>query len=118
MVEGGAMTPAEINRAIADHLGWKQVEVYEWTTDGKTRPPKQWYEESDLPNYTRDLNAMHEAETIMTTDKDLLEYFNHLSQFVPPEGRSIRDSMDIVCATAAQRAEAFLRTVGKWKGEQ
>jgi hypothetical protein len=58
-------------------------------------------------NYCTDLNAMHEAENVLTrqqTDK----YVTTLCLEVQPEP-SLHN------ATARQRAEAFLRTLGKWE---
>lgn len=81
-----------------------------------------------LPDYLNDLNAMHEAEKRLTGDI-FSKWAQHLVNIV------IRDTagpeLDIadvsspveMCghiarATAAQRAEAFLRTIGKWKNEK
>lgn len=58
-----------------------------------------------LPNYTTDLNAMHEAEKTLTPIQ-ATTYFVMLDELL--EDR-------VVFATAAQRAEAFLRTIGKWE---
>jgi hypothetical protein len=62
---------------------------------------KQWY-----PNFATDLNAMHEAEN---TIKGVLmyDYAAHIS--------SRHDYDELLTATARQRAEAFLRTLGKWE---
>jgi hypothetical protein len=65
-----------------------------------------------LPNYCNDLNAMHEAEkTLSCNDKQ--KYLDILAD-APREDIYITCA-DSVFATAAQRAEAFLRTVGRWK---
>jgi EAL domain-containing protein (putative c-di-GMP-specific phosphodiesterase class I) len=62
----------------------------------------------DLPNYLNDLNAMHEAEKVLLLRQQadyhwLLEEVTDSKEFLQ------------VHATAAQRAEAFLRTLGKWE---
>jgi hypothetical protein len=86
------MSNDEINQAIADH-----VDVW-------------------LP-YSHDLNAMHDAENFLfpvtvsdlyTPDlvKEYAAYLPHMCIGHP--GGAMR-------ATARQRAEAFLRTIGKWK---
>lgn len=56
-----------------------------------------------LPNYLHDLNTMHEAEKLIM-DESSITYFEHLNRISCPWH-----------ATAAQRAEAFLKTIGKWK---
>lgn len=70
-----------------------------------------------LPDYLHDLNAIHEAEEVIPDDKQAsyAHELANLSQSVgwlPESGTSI---FRLVRATAAQRAEAFLRTIGKWK---
>lgn len=51
-----------------------------------------------LPDYTKDLNAMHEAEeTVKNVWGKYVKRLNAIS--------------DPACATASQRAEAFLRTL-------
>ena len=59
-----------------------------------------------LPDYLHDLNSMHEAERILVNQFDTKweTYWRHLQHVMPHP----------MFATAAQRAEAFLRTVGKW----
>ena len=57
------------------------------------------------PNYLKDLNAMHDAENSLTTSQMTI-----MSQYLHR-----RLGMLWGFATASQRAEAFLRTVGKWK---
>jgi hypothetical protein len=69
-----------------------------------------------IPDYLNDLNAMHEAEKVLTNEQDL-EYSEALEQVV--EGRFVTNNAEdmrrLRSATAPQRAEAFLRTIGKWK---
>lgn len=77
------------------------------------------------PNYHGDLNAMHEAEGAIVppeewTDEDLTQWGKYhrilnriaLNTCADGVGRDQR----LIRATAAQRAEAFLRAVGKWEG--
>ena len=60
----------------------------------------------DCPDYLADLNAMHEAEVFIRKDHDVYGlYLSHLNR-TAPECR--------VHATPAQKAEAFLRAIGKW----
>jgi len=55
-------------------------------------------------DYCTDLNAMHEAEKTLTS-MQLLDYIAFLFDA----------TYEAVLATARQRAEAFLRTLGKWE---
>jgi len=64
-----------------------------------------------LPDYLTDLNAMHGAEKVLTAGQryiytDNLWRLTHHAKIFPS-----------VHATAAQRAEAFLRTIGKWEDD-
>jgi hypothetical protein len=70
-----------------------------------------------IPDYLNDLNAMHEAEKVL----ELTQYWHyadiHIRDVVMRDnrGRSPAAQTSYACATAAQRAEAFLRTIGKWE---
>jgi hypothetical protein len=78
-----------------------------------------------VPDYLHDLNAMHKAEEVlpdMASDddgRDQLGYMETLADTLLAKWSS-NNSADmwlITHATAAQRAEAFLRTIGKWEGQ-
>ena len=95
------MTPEQINIAIAEACGWKP----HYSMDGfGEHPVYAPHHMQRLPNYTTDLNAMHEAEK-------MLDYRQRCDY---------EETLQLICnyrhtfATAAQRAEAFLKTIGKW----
>ena len=72
-----------------------------------------------IPNYGEDLNAMHEVEKVLKYEPD---YILHLVQLLDvPDGRGDWDDEElwasVVMATATQRREAFVRTIGKWEEE-
>ena len=62
----------------------------------------------DRPDYLNDLNAMHEAEKVLTNEH-WETYAGHLAELHQPLA-----SFRFLHATAAQRAEAFLRTLNLW----
>ena len=107
------MTDQQINAAIAEACGWKAVCVqgdsgfYKGFDNGAELRP-------DLPDYCADLNAMHEAEKYIP-DSFAHVYGNKLGMVT-----DVEDSLclSFYCATARQRAEAFLRTLGKWEKEE
>lgn len=71
----------------------------------------------DLPDYLNDLNAMHEAEKVLT-DEEYWDYSVKLETLYATSGSPknvIVDERKIISSTAAQRAEAFLRTLGRWE---
>ncbi len=100
------MTPEQkqqLRIAIAKALGWKPDEHgYGWLS------PNGYYEQ--VPDYTNCLNAMHEAEkSLRGTDE---QYYND-----PIVNRRLKEYQYFLMktygasATAAQRAEAFCRTL-------
>lgn len=118
------MTDSEINIAIAKACGW----TFAWPTTGPSAAnksehvnrcswsrPNGWKLER-LPNYCHDLNAMHEAEAMITVG-EIGRWLSNISNLVMPQSRY--HPMDLqwwsVRATARQRAEAFLRVKGLWK---
>lgn len=74
---------------------------------GASAPDKCWYFTHQLPDYLSDLNAMHEAEKILNTNQ-AADYCELLRPIICGCWR-------LVHATAAQRAEAFLKTLGLWE---
>jgi len=92
------MTEQQINRAIAeacDIVGTNKHGAVYKTPDG-------WV--VDCPQFASDLNAMHEAEKHLPIKKILI-YFKKLEKSTPYW----------FMATARERAEAFLRALGKWE---
>ena len=99
------MTNDQINAAIANALGWRVEDgVYMWTEHGidKTAPLSMW-------DWCNDLNAMHEAEDELSGN----QYMVYALMLDAVEG-----SLFGIRATARQRAEAFLKTLGKWEEVQ
>lgn len=83
---------------------------------GAKRNESRWIE---VPYYLSDLNAMHEAEKTL---KDWNKYVCMIAKVIVGDTRPKASGNDyhvatsvIIHATAAQRAEAFLRTIGKWE---
>jgi len=124
------VTDLEINEAIADHVGlsWYAVEKSGWYyRSGGHGYTNQIYEAGrytkddamkelckgepmsvvriPVPDFVNDLNAMHEAENSLTTSQ-----MTTMSQYLHRQLGMLWGF-----ATASQRADSFLRTVGKWK---
>lgn len=89
--------------AIAEFCGWEHMVTIpapwwaNWRCDNKFR--------KEIPDYLNDLLAMADAEK-MLTEKERAKYRNYLLD---------RLQTNWGFATAAQRAEAFLRTIEKWE---
>ena len=103
------MSPEAQRIAIAEACGYKRLTQHEavWSHKGS-----KIYTAGNLPNYLADLNAMRDAEMVLAPDQitDYLEWLGMCS------GDDAHQVWAYVHATAAQRAEAFLRTIGKWEG--
>lgn len=102
------MTDQQINAAIAEACWWTEIDGLsaKWLMG---KPPQKLCSFNYIPNYCTDLNAMHEAEEHL--DGDL--WIGYMTTLADIEG-----SLFGIRATARQRAEAFLRTLGKWKEVQ
>lgn len=103
------MNDSQINIAIAEACGI--VDVDQWGPLYKTA--SGWVR--DCPDYANDLNAMHEAEKVLTKTK-LQTYLDFLAD--APRDHVHKTWTTSVFATARQRAEAFLKTIGKWEEVQ
>lgn len=102
------MTDEQINVAIAEACGWTDIHddpMWGWLGNPPDLQGSKW----PVLRYTECLNAMHEAEKVLNTDELFEKYYLALYDITQST------SWWPVCATASQRAEAFLRTLGKWK---
>jgi hypothetical protein len=108
------MKNQQINIAIAGYCGWKYERKTTYAPDGAYWESK----EAEFPDYCNDLNAMHEAEQALW-DRDWSSratFVDHLSRILnPAHGYHKQDGIDLLDATARDRAEAFLKTIGKWE---
>jgi hypothetical protein len=109
------MSPEAQQIAIAKACGWTKVRRFsETATFPGWIPPGGKFPKPKLPDYLNDLNAMHEAEKILTYEQKNI-YRRWLECLYRQEDESEHE-----CewhATAAQRAEAFLRTLNLWTDE-
>ena len=95
------MNPEQQRIAIAEACGWKpDKRGLGWLS------PHGYY--SPEPDYLNDLNAMHDAEKLLVR----LQWVSYLRRLQTLCDESVTWPIH---ATATQRAEAFLRTIGKWE---
>ena len=99
------MTLEQQRIAIAEACGWTRIGwngVYQdWLGDR----PNEDRDTYPIPDYLNDLNAMHEAEKVLNNEQ-WVAYGRELNRL---------GVFPMVHATASQRAEAFLRTLGIWE---
>ena len=113
------MKPEQQRIAIAEACGYRNIALREDPDEGfgplltGFKNDNQFDEQ--IPDYLNSLNAMHKAEKTLSP-KDKREYAYQLNGGYYTSG--LDDTFDIVHATAAQRAEAFLKTIGKWTTNQ
>ena len=113
------MNPEQQRIAIAEACGWRLFSQFKnlWA------PPRSVVEYDcdarPLPNYLNDLNAMHEAEKVLTK-VNWGGYAAELYRITDAHNHGISPNhhwLAVAFSTATQRAEAFLRTIGKWEEE-
>lgn len=108
------MTDEQINAAIAEACGWTDFVVHtEFGLMGT--PPDTHGLRTAVDWYTVDLNAMHEAEKTLKGYEQIHTYVWHLSN--RKDWQTDFKLME-VHISARDRAEAFLRTLGKWEEVQ
>jgi hypothetical protein len=96
------MTPEQQRIAIAEACGWTDIRKQKIGNDRNLWGTKDG-QRNRIPDYPGDLNAMHEAEKVLTSEQEK-EYAYQLEAVCCPRDYGWH-------ATAAQRAEAFLRTL-------
>jgi hypothetical protein len=115
------MKPEQQRIAIAEACGWKMHDHPDCLAKKEGWVSRDWETwvmnpsgilvfKHDIPDYLSDLNAMHEAEKVLTREQEK-EYAYQLEAACCPLEYGWH-------ATAAQRAEAFLRTIGKWEDDK
>jgi len=118
------MTPEQQRVAIAEACGWTATvdddQFWRATRADGSMTSDLWCSMSSvwnvgIPDYLNDLNAMHDAEKVLDPKgKDgSYEYWLRTVCHIPE--RESANGRYFYRATAAQRAEAFLRTIGKWE---
>lgn len=127
------MTSEAKRIAIAKACGWTRCNCIDCgdKSDALWIPPgidtfghKDWCKSYlEPPDYLNDLNAMHEAEKVFSHKNTLgmgaqsAVYTKHLENTVSRTGFFAGWSWALLHATAAQRADAFLLTLGLCKPE-
>ena len=116
------MSPEAQRIAIAQACGYKRLTQHEavWSHKGS-----KIYTAGNLPNYLDSLDAMHEAEKTLSwkdegsSTSERRRYLMNLEAVISGPIDRFGDRPDrtlsVPFATAAQRAEAFLRVLGKWQ---
>ena len=98
---------------IAEACGWTELPIGRvWVKDGYHATIGGNYC-TQLPDYLNDLNAMHEAEKVLTGEQ-LLTYRDFLVQDAFFNGEHRKD-VCLILLTAEQRARALLKALGKWQ---
>jgi hypothetical protein len=107
------MTDQEINNVIAIACGWK---YHHWSHHQMPYWEDPQGRTMGIPDYCKDLNEMAKAEKDgLSGPIEKAQYYHELAKLRKP-GLSVRHQIELpmICATAPQRAEAFLRAKGLW----
>jgi len=73
-----------------------------------------WCREHIIPDYLSDLNESSELYYSLNSEQQNV-FEHHLGRILGFANRNDWQYRDFLQATAAQRAEAFLKTIGKWE---
>jgi len=116
------MKPEQQRIAIAEACGWELVPSHDGYHGGIAEAfPDFWldpegekhWQDMPLPNYLNDLNAMHEA--VKTLPQNIKPRYFACLCVVVSGAISLHGYSEATEATAAQRCEAFLRTLNLWQ---
>jgi hypothetical protein len=100
------MTDSEINKIIAEYIQWKPAII---PRDMTGKPFEGW----DIPpDYCNNLNEMHEAEKMLTAEQ--ARSYDKELQKIGFRNR-LAGAFWLWHFSAGWKAEAFLKTIGKWK---
>lgn len=109
------MTDDQINTAIAEACGWTEIqECTCWDDVSRGKAPGK-IGLKHIEDYCNDLNAMYEAEKSLKGYEQIHTYVWHLNNRKDWETDFKLMEVHI---SARDRAEAFLRTLGKWEEVQ
>lgn len=117
------MKPEEQRIAIAKACGWQFIPAY---YNGEDQPPEFTTVTPDgkhlcgyYPDYLNSLDAMHEAEEVLATAAHQNRYYSEIADITWSnlETGYRQVVFNQLTATAAQRAEAFLKTLSLWKDD-
>jgi hypothetical protein len=92
--------------AIAEACGWTEISDRGAGGINGKHPTERWMGADFVPDYLNDLNAMHDAEKQLEAE-DNHAYGCYCIELYEKYGNT-------VSLTAAQRAEAFLKTLNLW----
>ena len=115
------MNPEQQRIAIAEACGWKNADHPDAMKlkQGWTMPEKWCMDPNGVlqfnhkrPDYLNDLNAMHEAEKVLTADQ--ARAYDKEQQKIGFRER-LAGAFWMWHLPANWKAEAFLRTIGKWE---
>ena len=108
------MNDTEKRIAIAEACGWKQITMSDWEAPDGMRH-QNWGGLISCPDYLNDLNAMHEAEEVILTQGLQDHWLDNLVEVVVNKNVHWSDYHcfpQVNRATARQRADAFIKTLG------
>ncbi len=101
------MTDEPLNKTIAKAINWKPFTL---SFDMQGKPIEGW---DKVPNFCGDLNLMNDVEKTLSDEQYKL-YHSFLFNDSYADGKiNIESRRNYISASARQRAEAFIRTLGE-----
>lgn len=112
------MSPESQRIAIAEACGCRELTNVRYMSRLFANGEKEAFE-PELPDYLNDLNAMHEAEKVLT-DEQWTTYNAYIAIQSGWRFAKSRNRLDYYTthAAAEHKAEAYLRAIDKWEPEK
>lgn len=108
------MTPQQMREAVAEFVGFENIQVSSEHEGMIGLINGKWEE---IPHYCNSLDAIAQAEAKLT-QLQAREMNGDLNDIVFRDATEGQRYTFIWRATAAQRCEALLRTIGKWTEDE
>lgn len=111
------MTPDQINKAVAEELGWKSIRdepaIWEPTQCG-IAPGDSESSRRQVPDFCEDHNAVAEMRKAIQEQDQKLFIVTLIFAIWGADDLDSGTTFGVLNATPRQQAEAFLKMRGKW----
>ena len=113
------MSPEAQRIAIAEACGFINARMWSESCIASMgiNAESEYWGSLGVPDYLNDLNACHEFEKILPNSLTQKYWWSLCDVTGLDQYEACRDPLLTVSATAAQRCEAFLRTIGNWTND-
>lgn len=111
------MTNEQINRAVAEELGWTNIRSRYAFGPALLGLEPRYQQECRVPDFCNDHNAVAEMRKAIKTKDEQNQFARHVCDLAFTGNEDCRSAhyWSAINSTPRQQAEAFLRLRGKWR---